>query len=166
MSTRASKNEMKRQRTLNRAVEITGDGLHSGEAATVRIQPAPAGSGLVFVRSDLGGTEIPASHAHVRNSSLATTLARGSASVATVEHLLAALHGLGVDNARIEVEGPEVPILDGSAAPFVEAILDGGLAVQPAARRAVVLRLAASLPAPGSERPYAPIFRAERRSGR
>ena len=131
---------MKRQRTLSRVVEITGDGLHSGVAATVRILPAPADSGLVFVRSDLGGMEIPASHAHVRNSSLATTLARGSASVATVEHLLAALHGLGVDNARIEVEGPEVPILDGSAAPFVDAILDGGLQVQPVARRAVVLR--------------------------
>jgi UDP-3-O-[3-hydroxymyristoyl] N-acetylglucosamine deacetylase len=131
---------MKRQRTLSRVVEITGDGLHSGVAATVRILPAPAESGFVFVRTDLGGVEIPASHAHVRNSSLATTLARGSASVATVEHLLAALHGLGVDNARIEVEGPEVPILDGSAAPFVEAILDGGLQVQPVARRAVVLR--------------------------
>jgi UDP-3-O-[3-hydroxymyristoyl] N-acetylglucosamine deacetylase len=140
MSKGAAENEMKRQRTLKRAVEITGDGLHSGAAAIVRILPAPADSGLVFVRADLGGTEIPASHAYVRDSSLATTLARGRASVGTVEHLLAALHGLGVDNARIEVEGPEVPILDGSAAPFVSAILDSGLDVLSASRRAIVLR--------------------------
>src|SRR5882672_6564330 len=140
MPTRANRNEMNRQRTLKRAVEITGDGLHSGAAATVRILPAPADSGLVFVRADLGGVEIPASHAYVRDSSLATTLARGRASVGTVEHLLAALHGLGVDNARIEVEGPEVPILDGSAAPFVEAILDCGLDVLSSSRRAIVLR--------------------------
>jgi UDP-3-O-[3-hydroxymyristoyl] N-acetylglucosamine deacetylase len=140
MSKRVADNQMKRQRTLKRSVEIMGDGLHSGAAATVRILPAPADSGLVFVRTDLGGAEIPALHAYVRNSSLATTLARGGASVGTVEHLLAALHGLGVDNARIEVEGPEVPILDGSAAPFVAAIQDGELVVLPAARRAVVLR--------------------------
>ena len=110
---------MAQQRTVGSAVQVEGVGLHSGVPATVRILPATADSGLQFARRDLGGLTIPASHRHVRGSSLATTLKRGRASVATVEHLLAALHGLGVDNARIEIDGPEVPILDGSAAPFV-----------------------------------------------
>jgi UDP-3-O-[3-hydroxymyristoyl] N-acetylglucosamine deacetylase len=128
---------MAQQRTLRRPVEVCGKGLHSGAASAVRIAPSPAGSGIVFVRRDLGGIEIPASHEFVADSSLATTLSVDGASVATVEHLLAALAGLGVDNARLEVDGSEVPILDGSAVPFVEAIQAAGIVAQPAARRTI-----------------------------
>jgi UDP-3-O-[3-hydroxymyristoyl] N-acetylglucosamine deacetylase len=87
----------------------------------------------------MGGVEIPASHEYVVSSSLATTVSMGGVSVATVEHLLAALFGLGVDNARIEVDGPEIPIVDGSAAPFVEAIQVNGIVAQAAPRRVLNL---------------------------
>jgi UDP-3-O-[3-hydroxymyristoyl] N-acetylglucosamine deacetylase len=106
----------------------------------VRILPAPTGHGLVFRRTDLGDATIPATHAFIRDSNLATTLARGEASVSTVEHLLAALRGLGIDNALLEVDGPEIPILDGSSLPFVEAIRAAGVAEQKATRGARTLR--------------------------
>jgi len=131
---------MAQQRTVRKAVSIEGAGLHSGSPATVRLMPAPAGSGVVFFRTDLGMMSVPASHRFVQDSSLATTLARGRVSVATVEHLLAALHGLGVDNARIELDGPEVPILDGSALPFVQAIDAVGVVEQSAPRRDIFLQ--------------------------
>jgi UDP-3-O-[3-hydroxymyristoyl] N-acetylglucosamine deacetylase len=130
---------MVQQRTLKSPVGIQGVGLHSGERARIRVMPAPAGSGIVFVRKDMGGVEIPASHEYVVSSSLATTVSMGGASVATVEHLLAALFGLGVDNARIEVDGPEIPIVDGSAAPFVEALQTTGIVAQAAPRRVLNL---------------------------
>jgi len=131
---------MAQQFTVGRAVEVTGIGLHSGAPATVRIAPGAADQGLVFERRDLEGALIPASHRFLRSSTLATTLARNGASVSTVEHLLAALRGLGIDSARIEVDGPEVPILDGSAAPFVEAIQAAGRRPLPASRRDLFLR--------------------------
>jgi UDP-3-O-[3-hydroxymyristoyl] N-acetylglucosamine deacetylase len=107
---------------------------------SLRLHPAPADAGIVFERADLGGLPIAASARNVRSTSLNTTLAAGGASVGTVEHLMAAFAGLGIDNARIEVDGPEVPILDGSAAPFVEAIRKAGTITQPEARRDLVLR--------------------------
>ena len=131
---------MAHQQTIGRSAALTGVGLHTGREATVRLHPAPADSGLMFVRTDLGGVEIPVTREHVRPSSLATTLARGDVSVVTVEHLLAALRGLGVDNARIDVDGPEVPIVDGSAAPFVGLIREAGVRRQTTARRDVFLR--------------------------
>jgi UDP-3-O-[3-hydroxymyristoyl] N-acetylglucosamine deacetylase len=131
---------MTQQRTVRRSVGIEGVGLHSGIETRVEIGPAPVNHGLLFVRRDLGGKEIPASPDAIGDSSLATTLGRDGESIATVEHLLAALHGLGVDNARIEVDGPEIPILDGSAAPFVEAIRRVGTTAQNAARRPVTVR--------------------------
>lgn len=127
------------QRTLKGTVSIHGVGLHTGESARVRVVPAPADSGITFVRTDRGCIEIPASHEYVVSSSLATTVSLGGVSVSTVEHLLAALFGLGVDNARIEVDGPEIPILDGSAAPFVEAVLASGTVTQAAPRRVLNL---------------------------
>jgi UDP-3-O-[3-hydroxymyristoyl] N-acetylglucosamine deacetylase len=136
---------MPQQQTLGTPVEIEGTGLHTGADARVRLQPAPANSGIVFVRHDLEGAEIPATHTFVRGSSLATTLARGRASVATVEHLLAALHGMAIDNARIEVDGPEIPIMDGSSAPFVEAIVRAGRVRQMAARRDILIRRPSSV---------------------
>jgi UDP-3-O-[3-hydroxymyristoyl] N-acetylglucosamine deacetylase len=103
--------------------------------------PASDEYGIEFVRRDLDGEPIPAAHAFLKGSSLATTLARGPENrVSTVEHLLSALHGLGIDNARIEVYGPEVPIMDGSALPFVERILQAGVARLAAPRRFLTLR--------------------------
>src|SRR5262245_39667650 len=131
---------MNQQRTVRRTVGIEGVGLHSGAQTRVEILPAPVNHGLLFARRDLGGVEIPASPEAIGDSSLATTLGHDGASVSTVEHLLAALQGLGIDNARIEVDGPEIPILDGSAAPFVEAIRRVGTTAQNAARRPVTVK--------------------------
>lgn len=131
---------MGQQRTLKSPITIEGVGLHTGELARVTVQPAPIGTGMVFVRTDRGGAEIPGSHENVVSSSLATTVSANGVSVGTVEHLLAALFGLGVDNARIEVDGPEIPILDGSAAPFVEAVRAAGIAGQGVRRRSLHLR--------------------------
>lgn len=115
------------QRTVSRRVWAEGVGIHSGNPSRVTVLPASPGTGLVFVRSDLESkVEIPADVHHVVDSRLATTLGRDGVTIGTVEHLLAALYGLGIDNARIEVDGPEVPILDGSAEPFVRMILSGG----------------------------------------
>jgi UDP-3-O-[3-hydroxymyristoyl] N-acetylglucosamine deacetylase len=105
----------------------------------VTIRPADEGSGIGFVRTDRGGVEIPATARLLNGTSLSTTLSRGAETVATVEHVLSALGGLGVDNARIEVDGPEVPILDGSARPFVDLIVRAGLRTQAAARRFLAL---------------------------
>jgi len=131
---------MNQQRTVRRTVEIDGVGLHSGAQTRVEIVPAPPNHGLVFSRRDLGGAEIPATPDAIGDSSLATTLERDGVSVATVEHLLAALQGLGVDNARIDVDGPEIPILDGSAAPFVDAIRRVGTTAQRAPRRPLTVK--------------------------
>jgi UDP-3-O-[3-hydroxymyristoyl] N-acetylglucosamine deacetylase len=125
----------KSQQTIAHEVEIEGTGLHSGSPVSLRILPAGPNKGISFVRRDRGGVIIPASHRYLRSSSYATTLGRKTAEVATVEHLLSALNGLGVDNAVIEVNGAEIPILDGSARPFVESILAAGLRRQRARRR-------------------------------
>jgi UDP-3-O-[3-hydroxymyristoyl] N-acetylglucosamine deacetylase len=110
------------QRTLRRSIACAGIGLHSGHKATLTLKPAPADTGIVFRRTDLGGLEIPAHVAHVAGISYATVLARDSARVETVEHLLSALVSQGVDNAIVELNTSEVPIMDGSAAPFVYLI--------------------------------------------
>lgn len=114
------------RRTLKRAVGCTGIGLHSGKAVRLQLRPAPAEHGIRFRRTDLG-VEIPATLDHLARLDHATTLSRDGVSVETVEHLLSALHALGVDDALIEVDGPEVPIMDGSAAPFVILIHEAGL---------------------------------------
>ncbi len=119
------------QYTLAAPLTLTGIGLHSGAAVTLTLHPAPADHGLVFVRTDLAGpdTVIPVRPDHWVEASLCTVLAnRAGVKVSTIEHLLAALHGCGVHNLRITLDGPEVPILDGSAAPFVAGILAKGLA--------------------------------------
>jgi UDP-3-O-[3-hydroxymyristoyl] N-acetylglucosamine deacetylase len=126
---------MTAQRTLKRPISCAGIGLHSGNKVTLVLRPAPADHGIRFVRTDLGGIEIPATVAHVGGIQYATGLARDAASVETVEHLLAALSALGVDNVRIELDFPEVPIMDGSAAPFVYLIQEAGVRRLPAPRR-------------------------------
>ncbi len=128
---------MHAQRTLRRTVSCTGIGLHSGNKVTLTLKPAPAGYGIRFQRSDLGGLEIPATVTHLGAAqSYQTGLTREAVSVETVEHLLAALTALGVDNAIVELNSPEVPIMDGSAAPFVHLILnEAGVKRLPSARR-------------------------------
>ncbi len=120
---------MIRQRTLNRAIHCGGIGLHSGKKIDLTLHPAADDSGIVFVRSDVG-VEIPARSEFVTDTRLCTTIGRDGVTVSTVEHLLSALAGLGVDNARIEVSGAEVPIMDGSAAPFVFLIQCAGVREQ------------------------------------
>jgi UDP-3-O-[3-hydroxymyristoyl] N-acetylglucosamine deacetylase len=118
---------MNAQRTLRRSVSCTGIGLHSGNKVTLSLKPAPADSGIRFRRSDLGGLEIPATVGHLRSIQYATGLACGAGSVETVEHLLAALVSLGVDNVVVELNHQEVPIMDGSASPFVYLIQEAGI---------------------------------------
>ncbi len=121
---------MQFQQTIKRSVACHGIGIHSGKPAHLVIHPAPANSGVNFVRTDLPGAPvIPARSSRVADSNLATTLGNAEAYVSTVEHLLAALAGLQIDNARIEVSGPELPILDGSAAPFTVLLQKAGVKV-------------------------------------
>jgi len=126
---------MSAQRTLRRSISCAGIGLHSGNKVTLVLKPAPADYGIRFVRTDLAGLEIPATVTHLGGISYATGLARETGSVETVEHLLAALSTLGVDNVRIELDYPEVPIMDGSAAPFVYLVHEAGVKRLPAPRR-------------------------------
>jgi len=125
---------MSYRRTLRRAVGCTGIGLHSGKPVRLELKPAPADHGIRFLRTDVG-VEIPASIENLAHLDHATTLSRDGVSVSTVEHLLSALQGLGVDDVLVEVDGPEVPILDGSAAPFVILIPEVGLKPLAAPRR-------------------------------
>lgn len=132
---------MNLQRTLESAVTLSGVGLHSGRVANLTLKPARPNQGIKFVRTDIKDSlPIAAHYKNVTNTQLATTLGRGEVSVSTVEHLLSALQGAGIDNALIEVDGPEVPILDGSAEPFYRAILSAGIKKQPQARAVLVLR--------------------------
>src|SRR6476661_6637670 len=118
---------MSAQRTLRRSVSCTGIGLHSGNKVTLSLKPAPADTGIRFQRADLGGLEIPAVVTHLGGIQYQTGLTREAVSVETVEHLLAALTALGIDNAIVELNSPEVPIMDGSAAPFIYLIHEAGV---------------------------------------
>ena len=132
---------MDRQHTLAGEIRCAGKGLHSGNDVELTLRPGVPNSGVVFVRTDLGGLEIPAVPASVVSIHRATTLGRGKGSIATVEHLLAALCAFGVDNVRIELDASEVPVLDGSSAPFVALLRDVGLVSQSETRsRLRVLR--------------------------
>ena len=125
------------QQTLRKTVYLDGIGLHSGRTVHMRIHPAPAGQGVVFVRTDLDGDNvIPALWDRVTDTKLCTVISNAAgASVGTIEHVMAALRGCGIDNARIELDGPEVPILDGSAALFITLFDEAGVAKQSAPRR-------------------------------
>jgi UDP-3-O-[3-hydroxymyristoyl] N-acetylglucosamine deacetylase len=118
------------ERTIRSEIAFDGVGLHSGAPVRMRLVPAPAGSGIVFRRTDLDGFEIPAVGRNVAKVSYATSLMRGSVLISTTEHLLSALIGFGVDNVIVEVDNLEVPILDGSALPYVEAFQTVGLKQQ------------------------------------
>src|SRR6202171_91378 len=123
-----------RQTTLRDHTALSGVGVHSGLPVTLTFHPADAGAGIRFIRTHVEGRqdrEIPADMSAVTATEFATVLGDASGPlVSTAEHVLAALAGLGVDNAVIEVDGPEVPIMDGSAAPFVAVIGPGGIGTQ------------------------------------
>jgi len=126
------------QRTLDHPIRCSGIGLHSGRKIELVLHPSEVNTGITFIRSDLG-IEVPAKAEYVTDTRLCTTLGKGEAHISTVEHLLSALAGLGVDNARIEVSGGEVPIMDGSSAPFVFLIQCAGIREQSVAKK--VLRI-------------------------
>jgi UDP-3-O-[3-hydroxymyristoyl] N-acetylglucosamine deacetylase len=134
---------MRSQQTIQHAAACQGVGIHSAAAVRLHVSPAPANSGVVFVRSDVQGADgrIPAHIDFVTATNLGTTLRNAAgAEVATVEHLLAACAGLGVDNLLVAVDGPEMPILDGSAVMFAEMLLGAGLKQQASPRRAIRMR--------------------------
>jgi len=128
-----------RQKTLRSAIGCVGIGLHSGKKTRLTLKPADANTGIVFNRVDLPASgDIPALWSNVVDTKLCSRIANDSgASVATVEHLMAALAGLEIDNCRVEIDGPEVPAMDGSAAPFVFLMDCAGVVEQDASRRAV-----------------------------
>ena len=118
------------EQTVRAPVECKGIGLHSGAAVTLRILPAAAGTGIVFRRSDLDGFEIEAIGRNVARVSYATSLQKKGVLISTTEHLLSAFIGIGLDNAVVELDNLELPILDGSAKPFVDMVLQAGLRQQ------------------------------------
>ena len=145
-----------KQRTIERAAELEGSGLHTGKAARVRFLPGEVNSGLRFRRADLPGTpEIPADLEHVKSTDRETTLAAGEAEAHTVEHLLAAVHALRIDNLVIELSGPEVPIMDGSFRPFLDALTGAGPIEQEANAR--VLEITAPIEASAGKTRYVAV---------
>ena len=118
---------MRFETTIQRAVEGKGIGLHSGVPVSIRVLPAPVSTGIVFVRTDLDNFQIPASWRHVARVSYATSLMRQGVLISTTEHLLSVFYSSGIDNAYIEIDNLEVPILDGSGLPFVELIREAGI---------------------------------------
>ncbi|WP_407147968.1 UDP-3-O-acyl-N-acetylglucosamine deacetylase [Bradyrhizobium sp. ORS 86] len=156
-----------RQTTLRSQATVTGVGVHSGQPVNLTLGPAPVDAGFIFIRTGLEGSdrEIQADADAVIATEFATVLGdREGPLVSTAEHVLAALRGMGVDNATVEVDGPEVPIMDGSAAAFVAAIEQAGVVTQPAVRRfiqvlkPVQIKIGESV---GELRPFAGGFRAE-----
>ncbi|PLX40260.1 MAG: UDP-3-O-[3-hydroxymyristoyl] N-acetylglucosamine deacetylase [Deltaproteobacteria bacterium] len=128
--------KMEFQKTLKKTIEINGTGLHSGQPVNLKIKSAGAGEGYIVRRVDLKpAVDIPVKVDNIVDTTLATVVGTKAATVSTVEHCFAALRALGVDNAIVEVDGPEFPILDGSAAPYVDKILDAGFSIQRSARR-------------------------------
>ena len=132
---------MIKQCTLKQIIKATGVGLHTGRKIYLSLRPAPVNTGIVFRRVDLDRmVEIKANPENVGDTALSTTLARGEARVSTVEHLLSAMAGLGIDNAYVDLSAPEVPIMDGSAGPFVFLIQSAGIEEQDAPRRFIRIK--------------------------
>lgn len=129
-----------RQRTLQRIVETQGVGLHSGKLVSLRLLPAAANTGIVFVRTDRENREVPARVEWVAHQELAMSLKRDGAHVLTVEHLLAALYATGIDNVRVELNGPEIPVFDGSSRMFLHLIDEAGVKNLAAFQSTLVVR--------------------------
>ncbi len=128
------------QQTIRKPVHAIGIGVHSGRKVRMTLRPAPANTGLVFVRTDLAGAQVPAAAEKVSDTTLSSSVAEQGVQVATVEHLLSALSGLAIDNLFIELSDEEVPIMDGSAAPFIYLINTVGVAQQGAMRQYMRIR--------------------------
>mgnify|MGYP001337958311 FL=1 len=132
---------MFKQRTLKSVIRAAGVGLHTGEKVAMSLRPAPPNAGIVFRRIDLPvPIDIAADAFRVSDARLCSTLEANGAKVATVEHVMSAFAGLGIDNAYVDLTGPEVPIMDGSASPFVFLIQSAGIEEQPAAKRFLRIR--------------------------
>ena len=131
------------EQTIRGVVECSGIGLHSGARVSLRLLPAPPGSGIVFRRTDLDGFEVEATGRNVARVSYATSLMKKAVLISTTEHLLAALMGMGIDNAIVELDNLELPILDGSALPFVEMVQRAGIRKQ--RRRRICMRILRSV---------------------
>lgn len=132
---------MIRQRTLKNIIRATGVGLHSGEKVYLTLKPAPVDTGIIFCRTDLGPVvEIPAHGLNVGQTTLCTSLHKGDTRVDTVEHLMSALAGLGIDNVYVEVSAHEVPIMDGSAGPFVFLLQSAGIQEQDAPKKFIRIK--------------------------
>lgn len=132
---------MIKQRTLKNVIKATGITLHGGERADIWLRPAPINTGILFRRIDLDPiVEIPALAEHVGDTTLSTCLVNGKVRVSTVEHLLSAFAGLGIDNAYVDVTAPEIPIMDGSAGPFVFLIQSAGIEEQNAPKRFIRIK--------------------------
>ena len=137
---------MQMQQTLRRNYSFEGKGLHTGKVAKMTVCPAPADSGIRFVRTDIGADAVVEAVAeNVSNTARSTTISKGDASVSTIEHIMSALTGMGVDNALIEIDNVEVPILDGSAKPYIDAIWNDGFVQQDAPRKYIGLKEAVEL---------------------
>src|ERR1700674_4651466 len=129
------------QRTLRNSIRATGVGLHTGKKVMMTLKPAPPDTGICFRRVDLPQpVDIPARAQNVGDTTLGTTLVHGDARISTVEHLLSAFAGLGIDNACVEVTAAEVPIMDGSAGPFVFLLQSAGIVEQPAAKKYIRIK--------------------------
>lgn len=132
---------MIRQRTLKNVIRATGVGLHTGKKVLLTLRPAAADTGIIFRRIDLDGyPEIPAHPNNVGDTSMSTTLVHNEIRVSTVEHLLSAMAGLGIDNAYVDISAAEVPIMDGSAGPFVFLLQSAGIEEQNAAKRFIRIK--------------------------
>ena len=132
---------MQLQQTLRKSYLFEGKGLHTGRVARMTVSPAPADTGIVFKRTDIGeDAMVEALAENVSSTARSTTISKGDASVSTIEHILSALTGMGVDNALIEIDNVEVPILDGSAKPYIEAIWKDGFQEQDAPRKYIELK--------------------------
>ena len=132
---------MQLQQTVKKSYSFEGKGLHTGRIARMTIKPAPADTGILFRRTDLGEDATVAALAeNVSNTARSTTISSGEASVSTIEHILSALTGMGVDNAYIDIDNVEVPILDGSAKPYIDAIWKDGFEQQDAPRRYIEIK--------------------------
>ena len=132
---------MQFQQTLRKNYSFEGKGLHTGKVAKMVVMPAPVNTGIVFRRVDLDGCpQVEALAENVSNTARSTTIAKGQASVSTIEHILSALTGLGVDNAIIEIDNVEVPILDGSAKPYIDAMWADGFEQQDAPRHYIEIK--------------------------
>ena len=121
---------MRLQNTIKNEIHVSGLGLHTGRVINMKLMPAPRDTGVVFIRTDKGNVRIKAHVCFVSDTTFATTLASEGVKVGTVEHLLAALAGLHIDNVFVEIDGPEVPIMDGSSLPYISKILEAGIAKQ------------------------------------